>query len=682
MKVIAKAFILAFFFASLICNANYSKQLCIKALAQINRLGSYEAIRILGLEPIKQFSDFRAQTGIFVVTRDGSGNAEKVLIRVLVDNLNCDIRIIGDFNEWGKKLLPEHILKPVENSPYYETMFSGLVHGMQYRLLVNGQQLLDPSATLFTPLNQAGIPYLNSVFWDFERPNAYLRKNPVPDLRGEYLVIAEVEVSSLIKKWPSKNGNGPKDESESYRFIAECGVIDKLREMGYNAVRFLPFNTSVDGSNWESRYLVYGHFGPDSRWGNPDDFAYMVDTFNANGIVVIQDAVLGHYPVDHNNDVRNLWPIGLHNWKKADGSSLFGFGRTPWPSVRYDFSNPFVRRFLVDGILTMMKRFGIGGVRIDNVDGIRGYEDSSVQGGDEMLSLLGREIRSYLPQALFDGEIYLAGGRAFLRIDEGGIGFSYRNDSHMYSFFKDNTRVSTDYINTGHLEYALTVPWDWGEITNYRYLTNHDEASHPNGGLSSMYPASSLDGGGWHFVERKIKAYGLFAMLASPAYLDMPQMRILQKGSFSCNGAIEWKLLLEDESRRKVAQLFSDASFILRRESAFGLHNLRSPPLNHIDHHNKVVSILRIDWKTGKRFYAIFNMSHLDFIDYEFGVDSKALRILLNTDNIIYNGRNLLEAKVPSGIFISQDLPMHKGKRRIRIPILPSHTTILFEEIY
>ncbi len=286
----------------------------------------YEATRVLSLLPTKRLADYQAATGLSVVSRDPSGEPGEVLVRVLSDNPGNDIQIIGEFNDWGISLRPQDRLMPVRNSPYYQARITGLKHGMEYRLLVNGKQLLDPSAALFTSQD-----HLNSVFWDFERAGAYKMRTPGVDLRERHVILGETEVHALVEKWPAANGQtGPASDADTYRFIATSGVINELKSMGYNAIEFLPFNMSNDGSAWHYRYQVYGLFAPDSRFGTPDEFAQMMDAFNSAGIGIIMDVVVGHYPFDGNADSRSLEPVGLHQWKKADGRNLYGQELSPW----------------------------------------------------------------------------------------------------------------------------------------------------------------------------------------------------------------------------------------------------------------------------------------------------------------------------------------------------------------
>ena len=107
-------------------------------------LARYENTRVLSLDAAAPIENFRGQTGISVLERDGNGHAIKGKIRVLVDNSHSSIAVIGPFNDWGRALRPEDFLKPIADTPYFEGEIRGLRHGMEYRLLENGEQRIDP----------------------------------------------------------------------------------------------------------------------------------------------------------------------------------------------------------------------------------------------------------------------------------------------------------------------------------------------------------------------------------------------------------------------------------------------------------------------------------------------------------------------------------------------------------
>lgn len=607
-------------------------------------LNRYEAFKDITLKPTKQFTDFHPQQGISVTSRDPQGNPLTGKIRVLSQNPNDKIYIIGEWNGWGAGLKDEDILKPIAGTSYFETSLK-LKHKMEYRLLVNGQQVIDPAADVYTTpeyyFKTSGKQdsHLNCVFWDHEGAGMPRIRSPPVDLTDKPHIIGETGLPELVRYWKQGAQIGPPTLQETYKFITNSGVIKKLKQMGYNAIEFLPFNASVDGADWRYRYQVFGLFAPDSRYGTPQEFAEMISAFNKEGIGIIMDAVVGHYPFRGNipQSVRDLAPIGIHQWKKADGHALYGSEGSPWGTYRYDYTNPQIRRFLTDSILNMIKRYGLSGIRFDNLDGIR-----FANGGTEFIKELTSEIRAYQPKTLLIGEMFFGENKVLQSLDQGGLGINFRTNSDFFDFIKDYLRKSTEELDLNILRERLRKPWDWGEAPRINYLTNHDEAANARDGATGSYLASLLNGGGWDFVVKKIKAWNTLAMTSGSSFMDMPQLRLLEEGSFNGNPDIEWHLE-KFSSQSQTNTYFSDLSHYVQGNDAFAFQNFHANIENHIDNNNKILSLLRVDKKTGKKIYIIINLSHKEFSNYRFGVDVEgSLKVVLDSDQSKYGGSNRL----------------------------------------
>ena len=650
-------------------------------------LARYEVIRDLGLNPTLDIHGFRAQTGIFVTKRDAQGNPVEGTLRVLSDNPKNDIRVIGDHNTWGAHASETDTLHSVPGTPYYETTIKPLSNAMEYRLVVNGRQLIDPSATTFTTPEyrekmhgSANPAYLNSVFWDHDRPGAYKMTVAPADLRGKPMIIGETEVFTLVQKWRANDATGPRRVSETYKFIAESGIIDELKRIGYNAIEFLPFTPSVNGDAWYLRYQVYGLFGPNARYGTPDEFAQMIEAFNRAGIAVIMDAVVGHFPVRGNDGLQDLAAVGMANWKKADGQNLFGSVWSPWGTLRYDYANPFVRRFLTDGILTMLQRYRIGGIRFDNLDGIRLY-DGPGGGGPQFLKELADEVHRYQPETTLIGEMYFGESDVLKRLDWGGFGYDYRTNSNLFDFFKDFLQKRTEEINMQVLRDAIRGPWGWQEASRVAYITNHDEAANARGGATGAYPATLLNGGSWYYVERKTIAFGAIPFFSSSVVLDMPQMRLLQEGTFNNNPAVDWGLRSLD-SQSHAYRFFSLLSNLIRDNGAFAFQNFHPNIENHTDYDNRVISFLRVDCATGAKYYGVINLGDRAIANYEFGVEApgKRFKVIADSDRAEFGGTDTLAKALHGSSIPVNGYGMHSKPQSIKIPYLGSYAVLLLEQ--
>ena len=377
--------------------------------------------------------------------------------------------------------------------------------------------------------------------------------------------------------------------------------------------------------------------------------------------------------------MRDLNPVGLHNWKKADGRSLYGNEMSPWDTYRYDYENPYIRRFLIDGIITNMRDYGLSGIRFDNLDGIR-----FSKGGEAFLRELMQEIRRVRPETVSIAEMFFGESSVLRAQDKGGMGVDMRTHSNLFDFFKDYMQKSTDEINMSVLKDAIRKPWEWNEIMRILYITNHDEAANRRDGATGAYVATLLKGdeSSWHYVEKKTKAFASLARLIGTASLDMPQMRLLQEGTFYSNPGVDWGLR-DKTSHHMIRDYFSNLAGAMKDKPAFAPQSLHPNIENHVDDGNKVISLLRIDYQTGKKYYSIVNLSHRGYENYSFGVDATNggnFKILVDSDRSEFAGSHRLANTVPGGSLGADPHGEHGKPNSLRIPYLAPYGVILLEQ--
>ena len=100
--------------------------------------------------------------------------------------------------------------------------------------------------------------------------------------------VYEVHLASWMR--PEKDRE---DLYNSYEEIADR-LVPYVKAMGFTHVEFMPVMEHPYDGSWG--YQGTGYFAPTSRFGTPEAFMHLVDSFHVKGIGVILDWVPSHFP--------------------------------------------------------------------------------------------------------------------------------------------------------------------------------------------------------------------------------------------------------------------------------------------------------------------------------------------------------------------------------------------------
>jgi 1,4-alpha-glucan branching enzyme len=167
---------------------------------------------------------------------------------------------------------------------------------------------------------------------------------------------------------PDKNNP---DSYNSYTQLIDL-MVPYVKDMGFTHVEFMPVMEHPFDGSWG--YQGAGFFAPTSRFGNPQEFAALVEAFHQAGIGVILDWVPSHFPYDS------------HGLFMFDGANTYEYadmrkGYHPdWNSYIFNYKRGEVKSFLISSAKFWCDQFHIDGLRVDAVSSMLRLDYSRAEG--------------------------------------------------------------------------------------------------------------------------------------------------------------------------------------------------------------------------------------------------------------------------------------------------------------
>lgn len=382
------------------------------------------------------------------------------------------VSLVGDFNGWDREATP---MEPIEGGVWV-CFVKGLSVGALYKFCVlgaDGRELLksDP----FAAWGEHGENTASRV-WDGGKykwtDEGYMSRRAERDFMREPMSIYEVHPGS----WRELGGKKP-----GYRELADSLAV-YCKHMGFTHVELMPVTEYPYDGSWG--YQVTGYYAPTSRYGDPDDFKYLVDKLHRSGIGVIMDWVPAHFPRDE------------HGLSMFDGTPLYEckerrMAEHPeWGTLVFDYASTQVQSFLVSSACKFFEDYHIDGIRVDAVSsmlyldyGRRPGEFTPNKNGGNInldavafLQKLNSTVLVNYPGAVTIAEESTAFPRISAPPEDGGLGFCFKWDM---GFMHDTLDyMSMDPLYRSHHHDKLTFSMMYAFAENYVLAYSHDEVVH------------------------------------------------------------------------------------------------------------------------------------------------------------------------------------------------------------
>ena len=435
----------------------------------------YDIYRKLGAHPVKD------------------GDEEGVYFAVWAPNAQ-GVSVIGEFNEWDEQANPMTKAGPIG---VFETFVPGAKIGQLYKFFIigmNGEHIYkaDPYANEaeLRPGTASRITDIGDYKW---KDTTWMKNRQKFDETKDAMAIYEVHPGSWMKHPATEE-----DEKGFYNY-RELAVklAQYVKDMGYTHVELMGIAEHPFDGSWG--YQVTGYYAPTSRYGTPEDFAYLVNKLHRNKIGVILDWVPAHFPKD------------AHGLADFDGEALFEYpdprmGEHPeWGTKVFNYAKNEVKGFLITNALYWIKEFHVDGLRVDAVASMLyldyGRKDGEwVQnryGGNKNLDAIeffkhfNSVIRGTYPGIMTIAEESTAWPNVTGKIGSDSLGFTFKWNMGWMHDFCEYMKLDPYFRKNDH--HALTFAMSYNDAEDYILPLSHDEVVHLKCSMVNKMPGYKVD---------------------------------------------------------------------------------------------------------------------------------------------------------------------------------------------
>lgn len=544
--------------------------------------------------------------------------------------------VFGTFNDWDETKHEMKRLEPAECG-IYELFVPGAKQGDMYKYIIETETgtLLykaDPYANEaeLRPGTASVVADINHFKWTDAQ---WLEQRAKQDVFQQPMAILEVHPGSWMRH-PNREDDG----FYTYRELA-ASLIKYVKEMGYTHVELMGISEYPYDGSWG--YQVTGYYAPTSRYGSPEDFAYLVDQLHKNKIGVILDWVPAHFPKD------------AHGLANFDGTCLYEYGdprmgeHPDWGTKIFDYGKNEVKNFLIGSALMWIEHYHIDGLRVDAVASML-YLDYGKQDGQWIANKYGenknlevieffRHINTLITGrnkgAIMVAEESTAWPMVTGKAEDGGLNFSMKWNMGWMHDFLDYMKLDPYFRKDNH--YKMTFAMSYNQSEKYILVLSHDEVVHLKCSMINKMPG--LDGD--KFANLRL-AYTFFMTHPGKKLLFMGQ-DFAQLREWSEERELDWYLLAE-KPHQQIHEYMKALLKLYRKYPA--LYELDHEWngfewINADDTERSIYSFLRKSSDGKKCLVCVLNFTPVARPEYRVGVpQAGSYKLILNSDDECYGG--------------------------------------------
>ena len=573
------------------------------------------------------------------------------------------VSVIGDFNDWDPAAT-RMTRRP--EAGVWEIWVPGLGAGARYKYRVERDEgqfqgdKADPYgfAAETRPQTASTVCRLEGYEWG---DGAWMEARAAARLHDLPMSIYEVHLGSWRRA--PEEGN----RWLTYRELTDQ-LADYVHDMGFTHVELLPVTEHPFDGSWG--YQTVGYFAPTSRFGEPHDFKYLVDTLHQRGIGVILDWVPAHFPRDgHGLGFFD----GTHLYEHADPRQ----GLHPhWDTFTFNYGRREVRNFLIGNALFWLEQYHIDALRVDAVASMLYLDYGRPEGAwipnpyggrenldaVEFLRLLNERAHAEHPGVTVIAEESTAWPGVSRPTYLGGLGFGFKwNMGWMHDMLE---YMGKDPVHRRYHHELITFSMLYAFSENFVLPFSHDEVVHGKGSMLAKMPGDE-----WQRFANLRLLYGYMFGHPGKKLLFMGD-EFGQWEEWNHDKSLDWHLL-EQPRRSGLQRWVRDLNTCYRANPALFEVDFDPAGFEWVDCNDSarsVVSFLRRARNPADLIVFVCNFMPVPRPNYRVGVPvSGRWEEVLNSDATLYGG----SGQGNLGGADTAPLPMHGRPFSLSITLPP-----------